>query len=84
MPKLPSERLESSASPLSPRTVRQIFWRNEWLSADVYSRSDMRAGQKVIGPAVIEQSDTTTWLPPDWSGVVLTSGTLELQPGPRS
>ncbi len=80
MPKLPSERLEESRSPLSARARRQIFWRNEWLSADIYSRSNMRASHKITGPAVIEQSDTTTWLPPEWRCVVLTSGTLELQP----
>lgn len=81
LPKLPSERLKHSTSVLSPSNLRQIFWRNEWLSADVYSRSDFSVGQNIIGPAIIEQPDTTTWLPPNWSGVVLTSGTLELRPG---
>ena len=45
----------------------------------VFSRSDMKAGHMITGPAIVEQQDTTTWLSPGWSGKVLASGNLELQ-----
>ena len=58
-------------------------WNDQRVEAAVFSRADMRAGHTIMGPAIVEQQDTTTWLSPQWSGQVLKSGSLRLQPAPQ-
>ena len=50
---------------------RKIFFEaNQAVSAAVYDRVDLKAGQRVYGPAVIEQLDTTTLIyPTDFADV---------------
>lgn len=38
------------------------------VEARVYDRARMRPGETIQGPAIIEQDDTTTWVPPGWRG----------------
>jgi N-methylhydantoinase A/oxoprolinase/acetone carboxylase beta subunit len=40
------------------------------LEARVYDRTRMKPGFSFDGPAVVEQDDTTTWVPPGWRGTV--------------
>lgn len=49
------------------------------VDATVYEREHMPVGYRFEGPAIIEQSDTTTLVEPGWTGVVHASGTLILQ-----
>jgi N-methylhydantoinase A len=41
-----------------------------------YDRERLKAGNEIIGPAIIEQMDTTTVLPPEASARVHESGSL--------
>jgi N-methylhydantoinase A/oxoprolinase/acetone carboxylase beta subunit len=52
------------------------------LDAAVYRRRDLAIDQIQIikGPAIIEQDDTTTLLPPGWNAKVIASGSLLLEP----
>ncbi|MCE4627452.1 MAG: hydantoinase/oxoprolinase family protein [Desulfurococcales archaeon] len=49
---------------------RDVFYRNGWYKATVYSRERLGANAKVEGPAVIEARDTTVVLPPGYTGNV--------------
>jgi N-methylhydantoinase A len=42
----------------------------EMLPTPIYRREVLRAGQRVTGPAIIEQYDATTLLPPGWQASV--------------
>jgi N-methylhydantoinase A len=42
----------------------------------VYDRSRIQAGTSVTGPAVLEQAESTTVVPPGWAGETLADGTL--------
>jgi len=44
----------------------------------VYAREDLRAGQRVAGPALVTETVATTYLAPGWAGDVDASGTLVL------
>jgi len=59
-----------------PSSRRKIFHRGAWVDSAVYQRSALGAGATFTGPAVVEQSDTTTWVPPGWTVVVHPTGTL--------
>ncbi|MBV9840953.1 MAG: hypothetical protein JOY99_05365 [Sphingomonadaceae bacterium] len=49
-----------------PRAVRKVFWpfRMAFASWPVYDRASVPAGQKLIGPAILESDDTTIVVPP--------------------
>ncbi|MCL7417226.1 MAG: hydantoinase/oxoprolinase family protein [Halalkalicoccus sp.] len=44
--------------------------------ATVYDRDRLAPGERVEGPAVLEQAESTTVLPPEWVGAVEPDGTL--------
>jgi len=49
-----------------PEGERRIYFEDRgWLKAKVYSRRKLRPGAIVEGPAVIEEYDSTTLVPPD-------------------
>jgi N-methylhydantoinase A len=37
---------------------------------EVYDRASLAAGQTIAGPAIIEERETTTAIPPDWSATI--------------
>ena len=53
-----------------PPTTRRLFLDGGYVSASVYQREDLRRGQTLAGPGVIEQEDTTTLVLPGWSACV--------------
>ena len=42
----------------------------DWRTTPIYDRSLLKAGNKLQGPAVIEQMDTTTFVLPDMAVTV--------------
>ena len=50
----------------------------EPMTATVYDRDVMPAGFRLAGPAIVQQSDTTTLVEPGWSGLVDEAGNLIL------
>ncbi len=63
----------------SPKGERPIFRSGKWVSAGVYDRSALGAGDRITGPAIIEQDDTTTVLLPGWSARADVLGNLHLE-----
>ena len=62
------------------KEVRTVFFAERgWAEARVYDRSLLPAGAVVEGPAVIEQYDSTTIVPPGWSAEVDPHGNLRLR-----
>jgi N-methylhydantoinase A len=65
----------SSASDAT-RTVR-LFGTE--IIAQVYERAALAVGQRIAGPGIVNQMDTTTWIPQGWSAQVEPSGALVLE-----
>jgi N-methylhydantoinase A len=49
-------------------------------SAAIYDRSVLPLNGTVAGPAIIEQADTTTLIPPGWGGTVIAGGNILIEP----
>ena len=62
------------------RRVR-LFGRE--VTARVYDRGALGPGQDLAGPAIINQMDTTTWIPEGWQAEVVASGALLLERAPH-
>lgn len=45
--------------------MREIYWANEKLEANIYDLSALKANNQICGPAIIESSDTTIFIPPN-------------------
>jgi N-methylhydantoinase A len=65
-------RHEASDGVPSPRASRAVRFdvRDALVETPVYSRSDLGAGTVLEGPAVIDQLDSTTVIPPGWGAEV--------------
>jgi N-methylhydantoinase A len=61
-PRLDRETLAARA----PEATR-IFHGEAWIDCARYTSEALTAGQKIIGPAVIEGYTATTWVPPGWT-----------------
>ena len=50
---------------LKKKATRKVWFKDhDFLKADIYERGELPPGAKFSGPAVIEQPDTTTVMPP--------------------
>jgi N-methylhydantoinase A len=52
------------------RTSRLVHAWDEGTRTPVYDRSSLASGQTVDGPAIIEERETTTSIPPGWSATI--------------
>ena len=62
-------------------TQREVYFETAhgFTATKVYRRSDLRYSDQVFGPAIIEQEDTTTVIPPNWSASMDSFGTLAMR-----
>jgi len=74
----------SEAAAPSPRNAaavkgqRAIWLDGTRMQASLYERARLDVGTAVVGPAIVEQFDATTVVPPGWSGQVDGHGNLVL------
>jgi N-methylhydantoinase A/oxoprolinase/acetone carboxylase beta subunit len=62
-PSLPEEQLAGPAPP-APKASRPVWWQREWVETPIYEQSDLRAGNVVTGPAIVESPADTLAVPP--------------------
>ena len=63
---------------------RRVFLDDEWVTAPVFAREALRAGNRCAGPALVVEMSATTFLAPGWEGTVDRRGNLVLtRGGPR-
>jgi N-methylhydantoinase A len=59
-----------------PKAARPILLDGQSVEARVYARDVLGRGDALRGPAIVEQEDTTTLLPPGFAGTVDRHGNL--------
>jgi N-methylhydantoinase A len=69
-PKPPFAATEAALSAAPKRGERPVFDNGESLTASIYSRGDLAAGQRFPGPAVVEGPDTTVYIPAGYAVTV--------------
>src|SRR5262249_35801171 len=75
-PRIQTLTVARSGAPEGTRTVR-LFGAEA--IAQVYERAALGVGQRIAGPAIVNQMDTTTWIPEGWQASVMPSGALVLE-----
>jgi N-methylhydantoinase A len=83
---VPKYEPREEAAPLSPRPaadavkgLRKISLNGAMTDATLYERDRLDVGATVTGPAIVEQLDATTVIPPGWMGQVDGFSNLILQ-----
>jgi N-methylhydantoinase A len=81
------EKVQLPAHPkggaVHPIATRRLEFRRGSFEAPVFSRDHMGSGVTLSGPAIIEQLDSTTVLPPSWRLVVDPQGNLSVTKKPE-
>lgn len=49
---------------------RDVYFDDAWMSTPIYYRDTLGAGMEIPGPAIIEQLDSTTVVPPDTTALI--------------
>lgn len=80
---LPEPALTDAAPQASPpapgaRRHRRVFSRGEWHEALFRRRDSLAPGDRLEGPLIVEQDDTTVWILPGWQCHVEADGNLLL------
>jgi N-methylhydantoinase A len=80
----PADSVEpgTPAPPRGQRAVRLGRGDGGIIDVAVLDSGALRCGHRVAGPALVDGSDTTTWVPPGAVGDVDAHGTLTLEVGP--
>jgi N-methylhydantoinase A len=55
---------------------RHVWIDGDWVDAKIYDRLPLPVGTRILGPALLEQSDATIWIEPDLQGEVDLFGNL--------
>lgn len=71
----------AAGSAAAPRARRETYFESvdAFVRCPVFARDDLRVGHVVQGPAIVEQMDTTTVIPPDFTGETDAWGNLILR-----
>jgi len=59
--------------------VRKVFFEDSWLETHVYQRDTLPPGFETDGPAIIEEYDSTTVVPPGWRLIVDSTGCMVME-----
>lgn len=62
----------------SPGNEREIGWRDGRIMTSVHSWSDLAAGERIEGPALVETAETSCVIPPGWQAEIDTYGALKV------
>jgi len=73
---------ETGVGPAKPVAVRRLFFRKAgWIDCPVFRRHKLAAGQELPGPALVEEEDSTTLVPPGDHARVLPGGLIMITLG---
>jgi N-methylhydantoinase A len=78
--KLPDLKLAQPSDPSSARVRTRDVWfaATGFVPAEVHWRNGLAAGTAISGPAIIEALDSTTVIPPGWTGRIDDLGYIRL------
>ncbi|KEJ93488.1 hydantoinase/oxoprolinase family protein [Synergistes jonesii] len=74
--KPPYALAEEAKEPAKSETTRRVILKGKVYTADIYSRTDLKFGHCISGPAVVEQDDSTTIILDGWEGKINRCGNL--------
>src|SRR5258706_2349252 len=74
-----NESCNPRKEPASPAETVRMFSGGRWHEAPLYRREELAAGQRLDGPAIIAEANTTTVVEPERIAAVSSSDCLTLE-----
>jgi len=65
---------------VKPKSIRPVHFNNGWHDTEIYERLGLPVGTVIIGPAILEQPDTTVLIDPGLSGKIDRFGNTIIEP----
>jgi len=65
-----------AAAPAKPRTRRSVYIERQPVKVPVYDRNTLAQGQRLDGPVIVEERETTVFVLPNWQLSVHADGSL--------
>jgi N-methylhydantoinase A len=75
---LPVPALPRASGPPVAVGNSEVRFQGDVVDAPLFERSTLLAGHAIHGPAIVEESTATFWLPPGWRAEVLGDGSLSI------
>jgi len=81
-PELDGAQAKARAGALVPVATRKVYFDEAggYIDCPIYERNALRPGDELKGPAIVEQMDATTVIPPDFTGRIDDMFNLLLRP----
>ena len=82
LPKFPLAKLpqgEEVPPPSSLLEVRKVYLNGKWEDVKIYQKSLLGSSNKIVGPCIIEQADTTVLVDGGWIMEVLVDGHIVME-----
>jgi N-methylhydantoinase A len=76
---LPVPQLTRADAPPVASGNAPVRFEGDVVTAAIFARPALQAGHAIRGPAIVEESTATFWLPPDWRADVLDDGCLLIE-----
>ena len=65
---MPYERVPNATA--EPQARRDVYFDGQWHNTPIYDRATLPVGFELTGPAIIDQLDATTVIPPDMTASI--------------
>ncbi len=76
IPSMALSKVPQGVGYVVPEGNREVFLKGEIVEVPVFSRARLRSGDRVPGPAIVEQEDTTTVILAQWTAIVDEVGSM--------
>jgi N-methylhydantoinase A len=71
-PNLTEEPVKPGVNAPEPIEIRNVLFDREkdYLPTQIYNKNDLQPGCTIVGPAIVEQMDSTSVIPPKWAAYI--------------
>ncbi len=78
-PSLPQVE-DSDDSKMALFGEKEVYYKGDWLRVKIFDRQGLKATNTLLGPAIVVEPSATTFLPPDYQGVIDKYGNIIISP----
>jgi len=78
-PELPRISIRGKNISEAKKGVRKVYYDGNFMEFDIYARERIAPGSEIEGPALVEQMDSVTLIPPDWLARIDEYGNIVLE-----
>jgi len=82
-PNWPEDELDGPSAAAAQADERRIYFDGRFLPTPIYDRARLKPGNRLPGPAIVTEMDSTTVILPDYAGEIDRYGNVLIQPETR-